>query len=78
MNIQAYMLLAVALSLSRCGAQHLRIGAPALGQLTPLDRGDVTSTILGEDYDRNAWEINLGDETSIFFRNSDSMIDSNK
>ena len=43
MNIQAYLLLAVALSLLRCGTRHLRIGAPALGQFTPQDRGDVTS-----------------------------------
>ena len=40
MNI-AYLLLAFALSLSRCGAQQLRIGAPALDQLTTIDRGDV-------------------------------------
>ena len=50
MNIQSYLLLAVALSLSRCGAQHLRIGAPALGRLTPSDRGNVKTQILGPDF----------------------------
>ena len=50
MNNQAYLLLAVALSLSRCGAQQLRIGAPALGELTLNDRGDVTNQILGPDF----------------------------
>ena len=51
MNIQAYyLLLAVALSLSRCGPQQLRIGTLALGQLPPQDRGDVASQILVEDF----------------------------
>ena len=49
MNI-ACLLLAFALSLSRCGAQQLRIGAPVLGQLTKNDRGDVEHRILGADY----------------------------
>ena len=51
MNVQAHLLLADALSLSRCGAQQqLRIGAPALGRLTPSDRGDVASQIIGPDF----------------------------
>ena len=54
MYIQSYLLLAVASSLSRCGAQQLRIGAmisaPPLGQLNPSDRCDVTTQILGPDF----------------------------
>ena len=50
MNSQACLLLAVALSLSRCGAQQLRIGAQALDQLTLNNRGDVTHQTLGPDF----------------------------
>ena len=49
MNINAYLLL-LAVCCCCCGAQLLRIGPPALSQLTRNDRGDVENQILGPDY----------------------------
>ena len=66
----AYLLLAFALSLPRCGAQQLRIGAPALGQLTSNDRGDIENQILGADYANQMMMISYPSVTGLEAANS--------